>query len=246
MLFYMEQKQIILTKKRSLNFTKCPNCEAKFTKVKYDVIEGDIWQKNKDYYSKKIRYMHNHLYDDKTSKTTVKIDMQRYHKLFICSKCQYGQNGEWRKSFSKQISKLPEPEIIDKSDEESPRTKFLKNVQSMMIAIAVVCKNIITALADQNPNKTNRRFKKQTPINIKIKTWKSHIGNKNEATCFIPKCKNKVSLFRKGGWECGHVKARSKGGTNDISNLRIICRSCNLDMGNENMNSYIERLKKYK
>ena len=36
-------------------------------------------------------------------------------------------------------------------------------------------------------------------------------------------------------FECGHVEARSKGGTDTVENLRPICGLCNRSMGNKNM-----------
>lgn len=42
-------------------------------------------------------------------------------------------------------------------------------------------------------------------------------------------------------FEAGHVQARSKGGGDEIENLRPICGICNRSMGSENMIEFQKR-----
>ena len=39
-------------------------------------------------------------------------------------------------------------------------------------------------------------------------------------------------------FDCGHMTAVANGGSNDISNLKPICSSCNKSMGTKNMDDF--------
>ena len=55
-------------------------------------------------------------------------------------------------------------------------------------------------------------------------------------------CSNNVNVFN---FHVGHDIPESKGGTEDISNLKPICDRCNLSMGNQNtINKWNQKYKK--
>jgi len=79
--------------------------------------------------------------------------------------------------------------------------------------------------------------KKIIPKHIKTLVWNKYIGDdiiKHKCLC----CKKeniKITDF-----EAGHVLSEFHGGTNEIDNLRPICRPCNSSMGTTHMIEYIK------
>jgi len=66
------------------------------------------------------------------------------------------------------------------------------------------------------------------PKALREQVWRVYNGNKFEAKCWVQWCENLVTPFT---FEAGHNIPRSKGGTDDIDNLRPICSGCNRSMG---------------
>jgi len=77
---------------------------------------------------------------------------------------------------------------------------------------------------------------KQIPSAVRFNLWNTTFG---ERCAFGPChcCRREVTLQN---FEAGHVVAKSQGGSDQISNLRVICRPCNRSMGSMNMDAYIE------
>jgi 5-methylcytosine-specific restriction endonuclease McrA len=42
-------------------------------------------------------------------------------------------------------------------------------------------------------------------------------------------------------FHCGHIVAEANGGETNLSNLKPICKNCNLSMGTINMNKFMEQ-----
>jgi hypothetical protein len=74
----------------------------------------------------------------------------------------------------------------------------------------------------------------KVPKAVKDATWKKYLGNKPEGKCYCCKMVT-ISFF---DFEVGHNKARSKGGSDQIENLRPICKSCNTSMGTQSIESF--------
>jgi len=78
-------------------------------------------------------------------------------------------------------------------------------------------------------NKNHSTYqKKKIPKKVKEEVWVSNFGYIYESKCFIYWCSNKVNVFN---FHVGHDIPESKGGTNNILNLKPICDRCNLSMG---------------
>jgi 5-methylcytosine-specific restriction endonuclease McrA len=77
-----------------------------------------------------------------------------------------------------------------------------------------------------------RQIDKSTRLNV----WRKYIGNKFEDKCFC--CKSRFIYF--DDFEVGHKIPVSRGGDDNIDNLRPICRPCNLGMGDMPMDDYIK------
>jgi len=87
--------------------------------------------------------------------------------------------------------------------------------------------------AQQAPKK-----RKKLSYATRVACWNKYIGiTVGETLCLC--CK--FNTITQMNWECGHIVADSCGGSNDIDNLRPICRHCNNDMGIENMCEFAMR-----
>ncbi len=67
---------------------------------------------------------------------------------------------------------------------------------------------------------------------LRQSVWTFYAGNSNFTKCYV--CCDLVSRYNKG-WHCSHVIAYSKGGKNNIENLRVCCLKCNLKMKTKNL-----------
>jgi len=78
-------------------------------------------------------------------------------------------------------------------------------------------------------NKSNGVYhKKKIPKKVKEEVWYVNFGKIYEDKCYISWCSNKVNVFN---FHVGHDIPESKGGTDEINNLKPICDRCNLSMG---------------
>jgi len=82
--------------------------------------------------------------------------------------------------------------------------------------------------------KPKKRKRKRIPKAIKERVWAKYIGmNKPEGRCYA--CERPIHFTN---FEVGHNRARSKGGSDNITNLRPICRSCNRSMGTMSIENF--------
>lgn len=71
-------------------------------------------------------------------------------------------------------------------------------------------------------------MRKAIPKALREQVWIVHCGEIFKQKCKVKWCENKITPF---DFEVGHNVPVSKGGTNDIDNLRPICAKCNKSMG---------------
>ena len=74
------------------------------------------------------------------------------------------------------------------------------------------------------------KSKEQIPKRIRELVWTTYNGEVFTSKCYVSWCTNKINVF---SFQTGHDIPESKGGTLDIDNLKPICGSCNLSMGNK-------------
>lgn len=80
------------------------------------------------------------------------------------------------------------------------------------------------------PYTTNR---KSIPKRLKESLWEKYNKDSLKGKCYV--CENDI---KNTDFDCGHVIAVHRGGTNDIDNIRCVCRVCNNDMGSKNLYTY--------
>ena len=102
-------------------------------------------------------------------------------------------------------------------------------------------KNIHIDKKKRNKNKYNKqkkqkkqihhiKTKEQIPKRIRELVWTTYNGEVFSSKCYVSWCTNNINVF---SFQTGHDIPESKGGTLDINNLKPICGSCNLSMGNK-------------
>lgn len=77
--------------------------------------------------------------------------------------------------------------------------------------------------------------RKALPKTLKHHLWMRDYGNVAETKCVC--CG--VTSVTEATTEAGHITAFSQGGSNNTDNLRLICRTCNTDMGTQNMDEFM-------
>lgn len=104
--------------------------------------------------------------------------------------------------------------------------------QEIVKAKGVPIKNIAVAIKDANSEP-----RKAIPKKIRGEAWKNQFGDSTKGSCFC--CKKELDIF--DDWHAGHIVSHSDGGKDTADNLRVVCGSCNLSMGTENMYAFKSR-----
>jgi hypothetical protein len=78
--------------------------------------------------------------------------------------------------------------------------------------------------------------RKTIPKTLKNQVWDKYIGQEKG----LGKCYCCSKTIDSKNFECGHVRAVKKGGTNTLNNLRPICGCCNKSMGVEDLEVFKE------
>ena len=69
---------------------------------------------------------------------------------------------------------------------------------------------------------------------VKITVWNKYIGaDKAEGKCYV--CKRTIHM---SDFDLGHNKAVARGGKDNVTNLRPICRTCNTSMGTQTLETF--------
>lgn len=70
-------------------------------------------------------------------------------------------------------------------------------------------------------------MKRKIPKALREQVWIVHMGRKFDAKCLVKWCENIITPF---DFEVGHNMPQSRGGSDNIDNLRPICSKCNKSM----------------
>jgi 5-methylcytosine-specific restriction endonuclease McrA len=77
--------------------------------------------------------------------------------------------------------------------------------------------------------------KEAIPKALREQVWLQYGGPQFYKKCSVAWCTNQVSAFQ---FHVGHNIAEAKGGPTELSNLRVICASCNLSMGTKSIDEW--------
>lgn len=90
---------------------------------------------------------------------------------------------------------------------------------------------------DDSGKDTNNENEEEISLRITKRhrdfVWKRDIGNSKIGKCYVCDC-----TITDDNFEAGHIIAKAKGGTNDVSNLRSICIPCNKSIGTQNLEDF--------
>jgi 5-methylcytosine-specific restriction endonuclease McrA len=77
--------------------------------------------------------------------------------------------------------------------------------------------------------------RRSLPQAVRWQCWNSYIGeDKATGQCWC--CKRRISMQ---AFDCGHVVARARGGSDAVANLRPVCRACNASMATMSMDAFM-------
>ena len=80
--------------------------------------------------------------------------------------------------------------------------------------------------------KSMKRRRLQSAVRFGV--WNSAFGERNAVgQCYC--CSREVT---QQSFDAGHVKSVAEGGSDHVSNLRVVCRNCNLSMGTQDMEAF--------
>ena len=117
-------------------------------------------------------------------------------------------------------------------------TNGVNNIATNMpIATNISIATNIPIATNVAPLSEKKSKKKTIPKHIKTLIWNKYIGEdiiKHRCLC----CKKET--IKNTDFEAGHVLSVFNGGTNELDNLRPICRPCNASMGTMHMVEYIK------
>jgi len=137
-----------------------------------------------------------------------------------------------------QAMEQKQREFIQKVDFTHSYAEEKECIQTQCVLPLKECNFINFLLNNAEPeyNGKGKTISKTIPLSLKKTVWNHWMGmNVGEAKC--PVCK--ITLIHQMSFHCGHILAKSNGGTNTVDNLKPICQSCNSSMGNQNMNDFI-------
>jgi 5-methylcytosine-specific restriction endonuclease McrA len=100
--------------------------------------------------------------------------------------------------------------------------------------------NFIEWMTDKTKDPIHRHKKGKKRIGKKLRDscWIQEFGKADRQTCPISTCSHIITKHDTDTWHAGHVISEYNGGDTHISNLRPLCKECNLDMSSMNWIDY--------
>lgn len=176
-------------------------------------------------------------------------------KTYDCENCGTRFNSRSNKSRHKKTC-VQRKKILDSNEVKQlhktieeykelvvSKDEMLKHKDTLIEQLKEVNKQLRQQASSSSPSQSqnNQYKKKKISTSTRANCWRRYVQTTTghgQTLCFCCKM-NTIDPY---DWECGHIVAESQGGSNEIDNLRPICRHCNNDMGAENMREFASRM----
>jgi ATP-dependent exoDNAse (exonuclease V) alpha subunit len=99
--------------------------------------------------------------------------------------------------------------------------------------VEIECNQITRFVIHKPIQNSVTRKRRAIPKMVRIAVWAACNGNSWGGKCYV--CATELDCMH---FECGHIVAHSRGGTDTADNLRPICGDCNKSMGTTNLEEY--------
>ena len=76
---------------------------------------------------------------------------------------------------------------------------------------------------------------------MRLAVWEKWVGQRTRAKCFCCWQADITQLSNYKTFHAGHIISDHNGGETSVENMLPICRDCNMNMGAENWDDYVER-----
>ena len=90
-----------------------------------------------------------------------------------------------------------------------------------------------TGIGYENMVHVDSHYRERIKKKLKRAVWSKHFDNSLIGNCYV--C---VDSLNYDNFECGHVQSVFYGGKTNLANLEPICKTCNRDMGIQNLEEY--------
>lgn len=204
---------------------QCPKCKRVFSLKKVSDEITKEWEEPKQYNEKTIYYYSDGITQKDVKNGATKRFIARYEKHkdgFQCKKCQ-------ETSYRIRDIFLNKNEWIRVTTPNKVTTSTNKPKQHY----TNIDTNFSAGLFEPTYYTDKSGTRKSIPSSVKKRLWITFNGKKYKGPCYV--CKEIIDI---NNFEAGHVIPASKGGSDNISNLRPICKSCNRSMGDMNLNEF--------
>ena len=200
--------------------SQCPKCKRIFSlkKVSDEVIKG--WEEPKQYKEKTIYYYSDGFTEKDVKYGATKDFTARFEKHkdgFNCKRC-----GETHYKTRDVFLNKNDWLRVTTPNKVTTSTKPPK-----------VYMGFDTGAFEPTYYEDKGGKRKSIPSSVKKNLWIRYTGEKYKGPCFV--CKEIIDIHN---FEAGHVIPASKGGSDNISNLRPICKSCNRSMSDMDLNEF--------
>lgn len=130
---------------------------------------------------------------------------------------------------------LTQCEII-KKNENNELKELVKSMHESLIELQTIYNqqkfikfnNISGMVVDVRPRKTISKV-------VRRQLWDIYFSNSFTGKCYV--CTKNVDY---DNFEAGHIISLAHGGSDYIDNLRVVCKSCNISIGTDNMDDFIK------
>jgi hypothetical protein len=115
---------------------------------------------------------------------------------------------------------------------EMPNYRYIDQNYRISGSNEILFNNILKIIRKFRPQVISKR--KVLPKGKRMAVWDRYFPKQRIGNCLI--CNDEIDISDK--WEAGHIISHSKGGNDNIENLRPICVNCNRSMKATNMNEW--------